>query len=291
MDKNIHEVLPCQLIEKILTQHCDMKTIYRFQATSSAGNTQFIKEYPDKIRENILQQAFENTRSYFTFLQEISNDQTSNHVLFKEITKRFADVLMECFLEQADNRGTGMQTSDMLRGNHIRKICLQVKQSAQVNNTQLMNILRAFQRDIPIPTNLRQQSEVIYDTIKNMCFIPLTRWKILMNNHEFYVDFKANVGSWTFPLKDVDKVKQIMKPDVFALTIFGDKRPNDASVSFKITKGNIKELARLIKNIRGNGVFLETNFIKVRLGIYDNSFISKVMFEIYKMHFKNVIKI
>lgn len=291
MEKSIHEILPNQLVEKIVTQHCDMKTIYRFQATSSAGNTQFMREYPDKIRKSILQQAFNNIKSYYTFLERISNDQTDSNVLFKEVTKTFADVLIECYLQQANSRGTGMLVSDRLVGNHIRKICLQIKERAQINNIQLMKILRAFQRDIPVPTNLQQQSQMCYDFIKSMCFMTPTTWKMLINNHEIFVDFKHNAGCWVIPLEDVDKVKLLMNPNVFTVQIVGDKRPNDAAVYFKITEDNIADLATLIKCMRGNVVFLENNIIILKVSIYNNSFISKVMNEVYKLHFKSVIKI
>lgn len=291
MEHSIHEILPNQLVEKIVTQHCDIKTIYRFQVTSSAGNTQFMREYPDKIRKSVLQQAFDNTKSYYTFLEGISNDQTSSNVLFKKITKRFADVLMECFLQQAHSRGTGMLVSDRLVGNHIRKVCLQIKERAQINNTQLMKILRAFQRDIPVPTNLQQQSQMCYDFIKSMCFVTPTVWQMLINKQEIFVDFKHNLGCWVIPLEDVDKVKQMMKSDVFNVQLVGDKRPNVAAVHFTITEDNIADLATLIKHMQGNGVFLENNIIRLNVNIYNNTFISKVMNQVFKLHFKSVIKI
>lgn len=283
VNKSIHEILPSQLLEMIVTQHCDMKTISRFSVTSSNGNVAFIREFPDNVRANLLQQMFDNVIAYRKAIEQVSNDDA------KIVIKTFVNVLLEYLLEVQYKNFNNLE--DILFQNRAKRILEQIKTTVTtLNDNELMQILRAFQCDNCVPTALLQKSELCFDIMKNSFFMTRPTWHMRIQSHEFCISFEHNIGSWMISCENVEKIKTI-KPEHFILRKLGNHRPNDVAVEFEISKENIIHLATLMKSLYGKGVLLENTNVPIKLNTYNLSYIPKVMKEFNATHFKGILKI
>jgi hypothetical protein len=283
VDKSIHEILPSQLLEMIVTQHCDIKTISRFSVTSSNGNVPFIREFPDTVRANLLQQVFDNVIAYRKAIEQVSNDDA------KIVIKRFVDVLFEYLLEVQYTKFNNLE--DILFQNRAKRILEQIKTGVtSINDNELMQILRAFQCDKCVPTALLQKSELCFDIMKNSFFMTRPAWQMRIQSHEFCISFEHNIGSWIIPRENVEKVLAV-KPEHFIVRTLKKHRPDDVAVEFEISKENIICLATLMKSLYGKGVLLENTNVPIKLNTFNQSHIPKVMKDFDNTHFKGVVKI
>jgi hypothetical protein len=283
VDKSIHEILPSQLLEMIVTQHCDMKTVGRFSTTSSNGNVPFIREFPDTVRANLLQQVFDNVIAYRKAIEQVTNDDA------KIVIKRFVNVVLEYLLEVQYKKFNNLE--DILFQNRAKRILEQIKTAiTSINDNELMQILRAFQCDKCVPTGLLPKSELCFDIMKHSFFMTRPTWQMCIHGHKFCISFEHNIGSWIIPRENVEKVLAV-KPEHFIVRTLKKNRPDDVAVEFEISKENIIYLAALMKNVHGKGVLLGNSIVPIKLNTFNQSHIPKVMREFDNTHFKSIVKI
>jgi hypothetical protein len=235
------------------------------------------------VRANLLQQVFDNVIAYRKAIEQVSNEDA------KTIIKRFVDVLLEYLLEVQYTKFNNLE--DILFQNRAKRILEQIKTAVPtLNDNELMQILRAFQCDKCVPTELLPKSELCFDIMKNSFFMTRPTWQMRIQSHEFCISFEHNIGSWIIPRENVEKVLAV-KPEHFTVRTLKKHRPDDVAVEFEISKENIIHLATLMKNVHGKGELLETTIVPIKLNTYNQSHIPKVMQEFNNTHFKGIIKI
>lgn len=285
MEKGIHELLPTDMIQKLLTDHCDIKTVAKFQTTSSASNIPNVKEMiADRQTNIILQQVFDNIFEYHALL----NNRQKLRELMKPIMQSFVDTALASLMKLTiyDFPFHRVQPQEVA----VKTILGRIKARTRLSGTSFMQILRAFQYDAPFPESLAEESEECVTILMDYLASNPEVWRVCLDTHEIYINFSTMIGTFVISMNDVDKVNE-MKPKTFFVRALGHKRPNHGAVVFEITKDNIAHLADIMQKLYGRYVLVKKDTIEVKLKLSNNILSINVMKEFQKTNFKGVIKI
>jgi hypothetical protein len=281
MTENIHELLPSDIIKKVLTDHCDIKSVAKFQMTSSVSNIPDVKEFmADQVTNTILQQMFDNVFEYHTLL----NNRTELRGMMKPAMQTFVDTALGSLMKITTE-------SEQRQEVEVKRILGRIKARMRLSSASLMQILRAFQYDTPVPDALSEESQSCYTMfIDYFAYSPVV-WKMYLDTHEMYINVSSKIWSFVISANDIDKVNQI-KPETFIVVPLKIKnRPNDAAIIFKITLENIEHFGKIIQHLYGRYALVKKDTIEVDLKLSTNILVKKVMQEFQQTHFTSVIKI
>lgn len=288
VDKSIHEVLPVDIIAKLLTDHCDIKTVAKFQTTSSLSNIPDVKESKaDKLTNDILYQVFANIFEYRALL----NNREKLRGMMKPVMQTFVDAALTSFMRLTiyEFPFHRVQPQEV----DVKIILGRIKARTGLSSRSLMQILRAFQYDTPVPDSLSTSSEQCLTILMDYLTSSSEVWKIHLDTHEMYIHFSTMIVTFVISVNDADKVREWKewKPETFLVRSLGHKRRNHAAVHFKLTLENIGHLAKIIQHLYGRYALVKKDTIEIKMKLSKNILATNVMKDFQKTYFKSLIKI
>jgi hypothetical protein len=281
MEQSIHDILPNHVIEKIVMDHCDIKTILKFQATSMAGNVMYIKDIKERIADGITEKVFDQLLKNITDYHTLLTDEKKMFVLMKPVIQKFATILLEYCLRNA------MQSSnrDYYK---VMELINNIKARTELDNKSLMQVLWALDDDTALPDNLREKRDMCFEILKEYYCSINGWWFISFDDYNMNITMSKMLGTIRIKTSDIEKVT---KHDTFKIypSVFSS---NVTNVQFHFAKETIPDIARLFQSLYGRYMFVRKDTINISLDL-DSIFKTKDKFinDFNQTHFNRVIKI
>jgi hypothetical protein len=257
--ENIHNIFPAHLIEQII-KLSDVHSAFKFQATSKAGATSFIKKIADENAK---------TRTKTILLKSLEQIQKCQSMLTddNELWKLSQPIIMELLneLQSSQEETTNEELHTWFKGlvEHIMSLC----------NLQSEDIMFIFAKVAAgkvdeIPPIILQQARTLYQKYKTE-YIQGQKWELHVWSIKFKINLKfASISDLScatiligIPEKQhglvLGESKCYVEEKENGLVLRELEGTTKSLPSILLTHDNITRLVDILHNIYGNGMFVE----------------------------------
>lgn len=256
---NIHDIFPAHLIEKII-KLSDVRSTFRFQSTSKAGTTPFIKKIADEKTKTLTKTILLMSLEQIQKCQSVLTDDN-------KIWKLFQPIVMELWneLHSSQEESTNEELHAWFKGlvEHIMSLC----------NLQSEDIMFIFAKIAAgqvdeIPPIILQQALTLYQKYKKE-YIQGQKWTLHVWSIKFKIDLKfASISDLScatiligIPVKHhglvLGESKYYVEQKENGFVLRHLEGTTESLPSILLTNDNIKRVVDILHNIYGNGMFVE----------------------------------
>jgi len=248
---SIHDTFPAHLIEKII-KLSDVRSTFRFQSTSKAGTTPFIKKIADEktktLTKTILLMSLEQ-------IQKCQSMLTDDNKIWKLIQP----VIMQLWTE--------LYSSQEVTGNEELHAWFKglVQHIMSLSNLQSEDIMFVFAKVAAgkvddLPPTIRQQARTLYQKYKTE-YIQGQKWELCLFSRKVNIRFKfasiSDLSRATILIGERTKSMYYVEEKDNGLVLRELEGTTESLPSILLTHDNITRLVDLIHNTFGNGMFVD----------------------------------